>query len=435
MTMLPHGWSWSRLGSIASPSGARAIPVTSDERPFIGLEHVESGTSKLIGQSRASEMRSSCSTFSAGDLLYGRLRPYLNKVCAPAFDGLASGEFIVLKPADHVEVRFLLYRMVSADFVTFATHQSEGDRPRAKWKQLSEFPIALPPIAEQRRIVEVIEEQFSSLDAAEASLKRAICRVRLAREFAFTSVIGFDGAAYSPLGAIAEIVGGITKDSKRETDPGFIEVPYLRVANVQRGYLDLSDITTIRVDRTKADKLRLMPGDVLFNEGGDRDKLGRGWVWEGQIEGCIHQNHVFRARVNSNAYEPKFVSLYGNSVGRQWFERMGKQTTNLASLNLATLKSFPIPRVPMEDQRRVVSETERQLSIYERMAVELETALGRSLRLRRAVLEKAFSRRIVARGTRRSGGLEAAAGEDRRRASQCPGPDGIPIAMESEIRV
>jgi type I restriction enzyme S subunit len=301
---------------------------------------------------------------------------------------------------------------------------------------LKAWPIPLPPLAEQRQIVEVIEEQVSRLDAAGASLERAMRRVRLAKEFAFTSVACFDGASYSPLGDIADIAGGITKDSKRETEPGFIEVPYLRVANVQRGYIDLSDVTTIRVDRRKAAKLRLMRGDILFNEGGDRDKLGRGWVWEGQIDGCIHQNHVFRARVDPNFYEPKFVSLYGNSVGRQWFLRMGRQTTNLASLNLTTLKSFPIPRVPIEDQRRVVAETERQLSVYERIAAELDTALSRSLRLRRAVLETAFSGRLVARGETHSlAWLEAAAREARRRSSRRMGPDGVATAAaESEIR-
>jgi type I restriction enzyme S subunit len=82
----------------------------------------------------------------------------------------------------------------------------------------------------------------------------------------------------SGLGEIAEVVGGVTKDAKRQADPSLIEVPYLRVANVQRGRLDLSMIATIRTSSVQAQKLRLEKGDVLLNEGGDRDKLGRGWV-------------------------------------------------------------------------------------------------------------------------------------------------------------
>ena len=131
--------------------------------------------------------------------------------------------------------------------------------------------------------------------------------------------------------------GGVTKDSKREADPGYVEYPYLRVANVQRGFLDLSVVTTIRAHHDKAEKLVLQHGDILFNEGGDRDKLGRGWVWEGQIENCIHQNHVFRARLTNGGFDPYFISMHANTWGQRWFERHGKQTTNLASINLATL--------------------------------------------------------------------------------------------------
>jgi type I restriction enzyme S subunit len=348
------------------------------------------------------------------------------------------GAFCAVLRAHAVDPRFLAYRVASPDIRQLWSDSASGTNiNNLKRDHLLSTRIAIPQIDEQRRIVGVIEEHFSRLAAAEASLERAVSRVRLAKEFAFTSVTSFDGASYSTLGDIADIAGGVTKDSKRETDPDFVEVPYLRVANVQRGYLDLSNVTTIRVDRAKADKLRLMPGDILFNEGGDRDKLGRGWIWEGQIDGCIHQNHVFRARVNSNAYDPKFVSLYGNCIGRHWFERMGRQTTNLASLNLTTLKSFPIPRVPIEDQRRVVAETERQLSIYERIAVELKTSLSRSLRLRRTVLEAGFSARFFQRDENDSPvWLEAAARNDRLRSLRRTRAGGVAAAVaESEITV
>ena len=148
---------------------------------------------------------------------------------------------------------------------------------------------------------------------------------------------------WTTLDEIAEVKGGITKDSKREAHAEFDEFPYLRVANVQRGYLDLSEITTIRADRRKAQRLVLRPGDILFNEGGDRDKLGRGWVWEGQIEDCIHQNHVFRARLVDDRFDPYFVSLHANSWGQKWFESHGKQTTNLAITEPHNAEVVPCP--------------------------------------------------------------------------------------------
>ncbi len=260
-------------------------------------------------------------------------------------------------------------------------------------RTVQEIPLPLPPLAEQRRIVAAIEEHFSRLDAAEESLRRARRKVELLRERAVDATLSGDWP-WTTLGEIAEIVGGVTKDAKRESDPSLVEVPYLRVANVQRGYLDLSGVTTIRVRPEKAEALALRPGDVLFNEGGDRDKLGRGWVWSGEIDGCIHQNHVFRARL-IEGFEPKFISWHGNTFGRRWFEERGRQTTNLASLNLTTLKSFPVPAPPLDEQRRVVAEIERQLSIADAMAAEIDRALKRSTALRRSILERAFSGQLV----------------------------------------
>ena len=177
---------------------------------------------------------------------------------------------------------------------------------------------------------------------------------------------------WTTLGEIAVLKGGITKDSKRETDPDFVEYPYLRVANVQRGFLDLSEVTTIRADPHKATKLVLQPGDVLFNEGGDRDKLGRGWVWEGQIENCIHQNHVFRARLTDDRFDPYFISMHANTWGQHWFDTHGKQTTNLASISLTTLKSFPVPAPPPHEQRAAVDELQSIMRSEDRLRADLD---------------------------------------------------------------
>jgi type I restriction enzyme S subunit len=260
-------------------------------------------------------------------------------------------------------------------------------------KKLAALAIPLPPTNEQQRIVAAIEEHFSRLDAADGSLRRAHQKLNVLRTHALENA--FDGDwPWTTLGEIAEIAGGVTKDAKREGDPSFVEVPYLRVANVQRGFLDLTDVATIRVPPEKAKALELKVGDVLFNEGGDRDKLGRGWVWSGEIVQCIHQNHVFRVRLG-NGFEPKFVSWHGNTFGRRWFEEHGRQTTNLASLNLTTLKSFPVPAPSAEEQRRIVAEVERQLSIGDAMATEIDHALRRSAALRRSILEQAFSGELV----------------------------------------
>ena len=151
-----------------------------------------------------------------------------------------------------------------------------------------------------------------------------------------------EGWCWACLDQISEIVGGVTKGQRRTNKEVTRAVPYLRVANVQRGYLDLDEIKKIEATEREIEELRLVKGDVLFNEGGDRDKLGRGWIWEEQIRECIHQNHVFRARLLSPQLAPKFVSIHGNTFGRMWFQRTGKQSVNLASINMGILKRFPV---------------------------------------------------------------------------------------------
>ena len=144
-------------------------------------------------------------------------------------------------------------------------------------------------------------------------------------------------------------------DKKRQ-DPTARSVPYLRVANVQRGYLDLAEVKLIEAAAADIAELRLVPGDVLFNEGGDRDKLGRGWIWEGQLPECIHQNHVFRARLHSEELSGKLISWWGNTFGKDYFLREGKQTTNLASINRTKLAAFPVPLLLLAEQDRIVAE-------------------------------------------------------------------------------
>jgi type I restriction enzyme S subunit len=204
-----------------------------------------------------------------------------------------------------------------------------------------------------------------------------------------------EGWAWTSLAAIADLKGGVTKGQRNRQGDEVRSVPYLRVANVQRGYLDLSDVKEIEAPEAKIDELRLLRGDVLFNEGGDRDKLGRGWVWQGEIPECIHQNHVFRARLYTQGVQPKFVSWYGNSLAQRYFMEEGKQTTNLASINLTKLGALPVPLPPLAEQERIIAEVERRLSALDALEATVERDLRRAERLRQSILKRAFEGKLV----------------------------------------
>ncbi len=273
----------------------------------------------------------------------------------------------------------------------------------------------------ERRIVEILEDHLSCLDAADLELSHAAAKLVHLRERTMMEALigaGFPdrsdapllpsagtadgilpvlprGWSWSRLGAVADVVGGVTKDAKRQGEPTYVDVPYLRVANVQRGRLALNDVANIRVPPTKAEALRLQPGDVLLNEGGDRDKLARGWVWQGQIEHCIHQNHVFRARIREPRLDPYFLSMTANTVGGQWAERNGKQSVNLASISLGVIRKMPVI-VPAEGEAERIATSIREMqSGFDRIAAAMGEVRTRSSVLRKALLTVAFSGRLT----------------------------------------
>lgn len=156
------------------------------------------------------------------------------------------------------------------------------------------------------------------------------------------------------LGQISKITSGVTL-GKEYPETGTIELPYLRVANVQDGYFDLSEIKTIRIPVNQRDRYLLKEGDVLMNEGGDFDKLGRGSVWKGEIKDCIHQNHVFKVRLDIEIMNPEYLAFFSAShYGKKFFILSSKQSTNLASINKTQLKSFPILKPDISEQNRII---------------------------------------------------------------------------------
>lgn len=178
---LPSGWSEATLADVVQVTRPRKKPQDNAALPFIGMEDVESQTMRLLRTQPAAAMKSQAVHFLPGDVLYGRLRPYLNKVLAPNFEGLASAEFIPMTPRDGISADFIALRLNASDFVQFASHLNEGDRPRVDWPGIRTFGILVPPKGEQARIVEAIESYLSRLDDAVASLKRAQARLKAYR--------------------------------------------------------------------------------------------------------------------------------------------------------------------------------------------------------------------------------------------------------------
>ncbi|QXG77482.1 restriction endonuclease subunit S [Modestobacter sp. L9-4] len=424
---LPAGWAWATVGEIADVLDNMRVPLNRKEResrpgpvPYYGATGLVDYVDHPLFDEPLVLLGEDGAPFLDPD------KPKAYCITGPSW---VNNHAHVLRP--HVDGTFLKYYLDQYDYRGLANGTTRLKLTKAA---MTSIPVVVPPLAEQERVVAALEESLSGLHHSVKDLHALDVRLeRLEEAVIFAAVLGrlvpgtagvapaaehlaaaLDavlapdtpdlpvlpaGWTWTTLGALCDVTGGVTKDAKKQADASHVEVPYLRVANVQKGRLDLDEVTRIRVPKAKAEALRLQPGDVLFNEGGDRDKLGRGWVWEGQIADCIHQNHVFRGRVRGGVLDPRLLSWHGNTFGRRWFEAAGKQTTNLASLSMTNLKRLPVPVPPLKDQPVIVAEVQRRLSIIKAARDDLAAVRRKTQVLRRSLLQRAFTGSLVAQDT------------------------------------
>ncbi len=402
-------------------------------------------------------MRSTANHFQPGNVLYSRLRPYLNKVWRADREGLCSSEFIVLPANDQVDSDFLRYRLNAHDFVSFATHLNAGDRPRVDFDQISVFDIRLPKtLYEQRRIVAEIERQLARLEVGMAALRRTQAKLKRYRaavlkaacegklvpteaelcrsqpstkdsqptcetgEALLRRILAERRATWQGRGKYKEpaapdtanlpalperwtwarleqlgfTFGGLTKNPKRAKLAR--KLPYLRVANVYANELRLDNIEQIGVAYPELEKLLVHAGDLLIVEGnGSRGQIGRLAIWDGSIEPCVHQNHVIKVRPVVPALGKWTLDWLLSPGGRHFVELVASSTSGLYTLSVNKVGDLAIPLPPLDEQSRIVAEVERRLSVVEELEAVVSANLQRAGRLRQSILQKAFGGQLA----------------------------------------
>lgn len=245
--------------------------------------------------------------------------------------------------------------------------------------------VPLPSLAEQERTVKLLDEadELRKLRAQTDRRTAALIPSLFHEMFGKYAKKTYDRVR---LEQIAEVVSGVAKGRKfNGRQP--LEVPYLRVANVQAGHLDLSEIKMIQALPEEVDELALRKGDVLLTEGGDFDKLGRGAMLEQDLPNCIHQNHVFRVRVEQPKLDPVYFSKFlMTGEARGYFLGCAKRTTNLASINMTQLRALPVPLPPLPLQREFAA----RVSEIRAMQADQTTSRRRLDDLFASILDKAF---------------------------------------------
>jgi len=199
-----------------------------------------------------------------------------------------------IRPRPGIEGRYVLYAVRHSTRALVA--KATGSTFEAvSGSDLAKHVLPIAPLAEQRRIVAEIEEQFTRLDAAEDALRRTLARSGHLLDASAERRIVQSGYPLRSLGDLCDVQGGIQKQPSRL--PREHAYPFLRVANVLRGKLWLNEVHEIELFEGELERLRLMKGDLLIVEGnGSPRQIGRMAVWDGSIDPCVHQNHIIRAR-------------------------------------------------------------------------------------------------------------------------------------------
>lgn len=404
---VPRHWRVYPLRRVASVQLSNVDKHTrEDEFPVLLCNYIDVYRRRFITPElefmRASAVQREIDKFSLrrGDVLITKDSELWTDIAVPAFvtadmpNTLCGYHLAQIRPFAGSLVGEYLSRAFQADAIAqqFRVAAKGVTRFGLSYYDIVSGLFTVPPIGEQRsiaiflnqidrrisRIIRAKRRQIELLnEQKQAIMSRAVTRgldsnVRLKPS-------GLDWLGDIPyhweptrLKYVADVQTGVTLGKKYGDTP--LETrPYLRVANVQDGHLELADIATVSVSQSEVDGCGLRNGDVLMTEGGDIDKLGRGCIWRNEIPGCLHQNHIFAVRARRAVLLPEYLVLAMSSVhGRSYFEMTAKQTTNLASTNSTTLKALPLFLPGMQEQTNIVGYAAEQTS-------GLETAVQRIL--------------------------------------------------------
>jgi type I restriction enzyme S subunit len=282
-------------------------------------------------------------------------------------------------------------------------------------EKIAAVPVPLPSPDEQTQIAAFLDRETAKIDGLVAEQRRLMDLLKEKRQAVISHAVTQGLNPHAPmkpsgiewlgdvpahweviaLKRIADVQTGVAK-GKDNSSRTTITVPYLRVANVQDGYLDLETVATIEIPVEDLERYALKPGDVLMNEGGDFDKLGRGHVWDGQIDPCITQNHVFAVRPRK-VLSAWLNAITGSDFAQFYFMTRSKQSTNLASISSTNLMELPVILPPVEEQHAILSFIANRTSRFDALTAEAQRAIDLLQERRTALISAAVTGQIDVR--------------------------------------
>ena len=460
---VPAHWKVRRLGQIGRLSKGNS--GNKDDEVPVGVPCVRYGDlytthTCFIHDTRSrisAERTGDYTPIRFGDVLFAASGETIEDIGKSAVNLIRSeaycgGDIVVFRPIRHVAARFMGYATDCRPTAIQKARMGRGITVNHIYgNQLKRLALPLPPLPEQSAIARFLDHADRRIQRCIRAKERLIALLEEQEQATIDQVLtgqvnprtDKSHATYRQvqvtwlrtvpehwrlvrLKEVAKVQTGLTLGKDYRNSATVIR-PYLRVANVQHGYLDLAKVKQIDAPLSEVRRSTLSNGDVLMTEGGDVDKLGRGCLWKNEIPGCLHQNHVFAVRCDQELLVPEFlVGLMRSSHGRSYFQLTAKQTTNLASTNSTTLRAFPILLPPVDEQLEVldkVSEEARTIrTVMSRAVREIELVREYRTRLIADVVTGKLDVRKAAAALPAVDPLAADDPDAHAKATPCPAP-------------
>ncbi len=376
-------WDLVRLGDVCQIAKARHDGAL---LPYIGMEHIESGTGRLVNDPAPMIVKSATFRFNENHVLYGRLRPYLNKVFLPDFEGHCSTEIFPFECGNRVVRRFLFYWLTSEETVHRISQTSTGARmPRANMNAVLDFDLPLPPLAEQERIVAILDEAFAAIATATVNVERNLVNARVVFEGQVDDIFTRKGEGWieKKLGEIYDVRDG-THSSPKYHESGY---PLITSKNLKREGLNFDNVNLISEDDYKKinERSNVHKGDILFAMIGT---IGNPIVVEVEPEFAIKNVALFKAR---EGQESHFLRYYlGSTLAVSKMASESKGTTQ-KFVGLGYLRNFPISIPNLENQRTLVRELDAFATETQRLESLYQRKLALLAELKQSLLHQAFT--------------------------------------------
>lgn len=399
---LPATWTFDRFKDIATLRNDKTTDA-SDTEDYLELEDMESGTGRILGKRNTLEVESAVTLFKQGDVLFGKLRPYLEKYYQADFDGKCTGEILAFKP-DRISSRFLFYCIGSFWFIERCNAISYGAKmPRVSWStQLSQFNIPLPPLQEQERIAAYLDASCAAIDAAIAAKRAQLQTLIDLRKAIITKAVtnGIDNSVSKRESGI-EWIGSIPHHWKIEklkyltslivdgthVTPTYVPdgIPFLRVTDIQGDHIDMEKVKYISPDEHEllCKRSKAKRGDILLSKNGTIGIVKIvDWDWEFSffVSLCLLRPEK---RLN-----PKFFSYFFESsvVDQQLFESSKK--TSVTNLHLVKIRELLICLPAPSEQDEIVEYLQAKCADLEKIANNIRAQISTLLAYRKSLIHE-----------------------------------------------